>query len=62
MTKETEAARTLMKQGKKKQALLAMKKKKYQETLLSKAESQLENIQTMVNTMKTNKQNFEQFN
>lgn len=37
-----------MKQGQKQKALRALKKKKYQEQLLSKAETQLNNIQEMV--------------
>jgi len=49
--RETEIARELLKQGKKKQAVLALKKKKYQEGLLQKSEGQLENIQTMVDSI-----------
>jgi charged multivesicular body protein 6 len=48
INKENEAARQLLKEGKKKQALIALKKKKYQEQLLDKAEKQLSNIQEMV--------------
>lgn len=48
VARETEIAKELLKQSKKKQALLALKKKKYQEQLLSKAEAQLSNVSEMV--------------
>jgi len=48
LAKETEIARALLKEGKKKQALLALKKKKYQEQLLEKTEVQLSNVHEMV--------------
>jgi len=51
LEKETEVARTLMKQGKKDKALRALKKKKYQEQLLDKAEAQLTNIQEMIDSI-----------
>eukprot|EP00698_Gefionella_okellyi_P003923 TRINITY_DN1363_c0_g1_i1.p1 TRINITY_DN1363_c0_g1~~TRINITY_DN1363_c0_g1_i1.p1 ORF type:complete len:235 (+),score=84.52 TRINITY_DN1363_c0_g1_i1:52-705(+) len=46
--KELQAARDLSAQGKKRQALLALKKKKYQESLLDKTEGMLINLQQMV--------------
>ncbi|KAL9643411.1 hypothetical protein ABK040_010026 [Willaertia magna] len=46
--KETDIARQLVKDGKKDKALLALKKKKYQETLLDKTQKQLDNLQKMV--------------
>jgi len=51
VTKETEVARKLLKEGKKKQAVLALKKKKYQEQLLDKADTQLSNLQEMIDTV-----------
>lgn len=48
LTKEVEAIRLLTKQGKQKQALLALKKKKYQENLIEKTEPMLLNLQEMV--------------
>lgn len=44
-------AKELAKAGKKKQAILALKKKKMQEQMLSKAEASLENVQTMVDSV-----------
>jgi len=49
--RENEVARELLKQGKKKQAMLALKKRKYQEQLLEKSEQQLANIQDMVDSI-----------
>jgi len=46
--RETQIAKQLLKAGRKKQALLALKKKKYQETLFAKTDGQLSNIETMV--------------
>jgi len=51
LTKETDVAKSLLKQGKKKQALLALKKKKYQEVLLAKIETQLSNLQEMIDSI-----------
>jgi len=48
LAKEVEAIRLLTKQGKQKQALLALKKKKYQENLIEKTEPMLLNLQEMV--------------
>lgn len=50
IAKETEIAKKLLKEGKKKQAMLALKKKKYQEQLLAKSQAQLENLQEMAPT------------
>jgi len=49
--KETEIAKKLLKEGKKKQAVLALKKKKYQEQLLEKADTQLSNISEMIDSV-----------
>jgi charged multivesicular body protein 6 len=49
--RENEMARSLLKQGKKKQAVLALKKKKYQEQLLSKADAELENVQKLTDAI-----------
>lgn len=49
--RETEVARQLFKAGKRKQALLALKKKKYQEQLLEKSEALLANVQEMVDSI-----------
>jgi len=51
LTRETEIAKSLLLQGKKKQAMVALKKKKYQEQLLDKSEQQLLNIQEMVDSI-----------
>jgi len=51
LAKETSLARSLLKEGKKKLALLALKKKKYQEQLLQKTETQLTNIQQMIDSV-----------
>jgi hypothetical protein len=48
MAKETEVAKTLLSQGKKQQALLCLKKKKLQQSMLEKSQAQLENVSTMV--------------
>jgi charged multivesicular body protein 6 len=50
--RETEIARQLLQQAKKKQALLALKKKKYQEGLIEKTEGQLNNLEEMVEKFK----------
>ena len=46
--RETEMARQLMKEGKKQQALLALKKRKYQEGLLAQSQAQLANVKELV--------------
>lgn len=48
MAKETEVAKQLLSQGKKSQALICLKKKKLQESMLAKSQAQLENVSTMV--------------
>eukprot|EP01027_Heterolobosea_sp_BB2_P001660 GEZU01002483.1.p1 GENE.GEZU01002483.1~~GEZU01002483.1.p1 ORF type:complete len:215 (-),score=78.20 GEZU01002483.1:370-1014(-) len=49
--RETEIARVLLKEGKKEKAMLALKKKKYQQQLLDKTEGQLNNIQEMIDSI-----------
>eukprot|EP01117_Protostelium_nocturnum_P004951 TRINITY_DN1793_c0_g1_i1.p1 TRINITY_DN1793_c0_g1~~TRINITY_DN1793_c0_g1_i1.p1 ORF type:complete len:205 (-),score=87.29 TRINITY_DN1793_c0_g1_i1:855-1469(-) len=49
--RETEIARQLLSQGKKKEALLALKKKKYQTQLLNQTEAQLSNISQMIDSI-----------
>jgi charged multivesicular body protein 6 len=51
LARETEIARKLLKEGKKDKALRALKKKKYQEQLLSKTEAQMNNIQEMIDSI-----------
>jgi len=51
VARETEIARQLLKEGKKKQALLALKKKKYQEVLLTKSDNQLSTLQEMIDSV-----------
>jgi len=51
INKEMELARVLLKEGKKKQAILALKKKKYQEQLLTKSENQLSTLQEMIDSV-----------
>jgi len=48
--KEVEVAKQLIQVGKKRQALIALKRKKYQESLLGKTEGMLLNLQEMVVT------------
>ncbi len=48
VAREVEAAKKLLGDGKKPQALLALKKKKYQEGLIEKSEGQLTNLEQMV--------------
>jgi len=51
MAKETDVARELLKKGLKKRALLALQKKKYQTSLVDKADAQLLNIGQMCNSI-----------
>jgi len=51
VAREVEVCKTLMKNGQKKRALLALRKKKYQEQLMEKTDSQLFNIEEMVNSI-----------
>ena len=48
MDKETEMAKQLLAAGKKKQALICLKKKKLQMTYMERAQGQLDNVSTMV--------------
>lgn len=48
INKEVEAAKLALSQGNKKKALLALKKKKYQEQLLEKTDQQLVNLEELV--------------
>ena len=50
LDKEVQAARNALRQEDKKRALLALKKKKYQEQLLEKTEQQLLNLEELVRT------------
>lgn len=49
--KETEIARQMLAQGDKKRALLALRRKKYQESLLSKTDAQLDQLEKLVNSV-----------
>lgn len=46
--RETQLAKTLLAAGRKPQALLALRKKKYQQNLLEKSQAQLDNVQSLV--------------
>ena len=48
MAKETEVAKKLLAEGKKAGALICLKKKKLQQSMLDKSQAQLENVSTMV--------------
>jgi charged multivesicular body protein 6 len=49
--RETEAARELLARGDKKRALLALRRKKYQESLLAKTDAQLEQLQALASSV-----------
>eukprot|EP01063_Lacrimia_lanifica_P005454 TRINITY_DN13226_c0_g1_i1.p1 TRINITY_DN13226_c0_g1~~TRINITY_DN13226_c0_g1_i1.p1 ORF type:complete len:210 (+),score=110.04 TRINITY_DN13226_c0_g1_i1:51-680(+) len=49
IAKEVEVARQLVKDGRKDRALLVLRKKRYQEDMLKKADAQLTNIMQMIN-------------
>jgi charged multivesicular body protein 6 len=51
MDKETELARKLLKENKKEKAKLALRKKKYQEQLMQKTDTQLSNLQELLDTL-----------
>merc|ERR1712142_730118 len=51
LEKEREVAKTLLKQGKKDKALTLLKKKRYQENLLSKCDGQMDTIQQMIDNL-----------
>jgi charged multivesicular body protein 6 len=48
---ETQAAKDLLRQGDKKRALIALRRKKYQESLLTKTDDQLFQLEKLVNTV-----------
>ena len=50
-TRETEIARALLQQGDKKRALLALRRKKYQETLLAQTNAQLEQLEKLTGSV-----------
>ncbi|KAJ2897802.1 Charged multivesicular body protein 6 [Zalerion maritima] len=50
-TRETEIAKELLSQGDKTRALLALRRKKYQETLLQKTDAQLEQLEKLVSSV-----------
>ncbi|KAI9479624.1 Snf7 family [Zychaea mexicana] len=51
LEKEVQVARTALSQGNKKKALLALKKKKYQEQLLEKTDQQLVNLEELTQSI-----------
>ncbi|BFZ17258.1 hypothetical protein BsWGS_20297 [Bradybaena similaris] len=51
LERDREVARTLLKNGKKDKAKLMLRKKKFQESLLIKTDSQLENIERLVHDL-----------
>ncbi|CAM1154528.1 CHMP6 (predicted) [Pycnogonum litorale] len=51
LEKEKEVARKLLKDGKKDRALMLLKKKRFQEQLLTKTDNQLDNLETMVHDL-----------
>lgn len=51
MAKEKDIARALLRDGKRSKAVLALKKKRYQEQLLDRSIDQLNNIQEMIDTI-----------
>jgi charged multivesicular body protein 6 len=50
-TRETEIAKACLKQGEKAKALLALRRKKYQESLLSKTDAQLEQLEKLTSSV-----------
>lgn len=50
-TRETEIAKECLVKGDKQKALLALRRKKYQESLLSKTDSQLEQLEKLTNSV-----------
>jgi charged multivesicular body protein 6 len=61
MNRETEIAKELYRKGEKKLAILALKKKKYQESMLSNTYNQLENIEKMISSIHEAEQNAKVF-
>ena len=51
LDKDRELAKRLLKEGKKERAKLLLRKKKYHESLLSKTDGQLNNLETLVNDL-----------
>uniref|UniRef100_A0A2C9LVN4 Charged multivesicular body protein 6 n=1 Tax=Biomphalaria glabrata TaxID=6526 RepID=A0A2C9LVN4_BIOGL len=51
LERDRDVARALLKDGKKDKAKLMLRKKKFQETLLSKTDTQLDNIEKMVHDL-----------
>jgi charged multivesicular body protein 6 len=51
LERETAVAKDLVKQGKKKQAMTVLKKKKFQEQLLARSEAQLQTVQEMIDSV-----------
>ena len=51
LEKDRELAKRLLKEGKKDRAKLLLRKKKYQETLLSRTDGQLDNLDTLVHDL-----------
>ncbi|UNI19787.1 Vacuolar protein sorting-associated protein 20 [Purpureocillium takamizusanense] len=49
--KETDVARQMLARGDKKRALLALRRKKYQETLLAKTDAQLEQLERLTSSV-----------
>jgi charged multivesicular body protein 6 len=49
--KETEIARQMLAQGDKKKALLALRRKKYQESLLAKTDAQLDQLEKLTSSV-----------
>ena len=49
--KETDIARQMLARGDKKRALLALRRKKYQETLLAKTDAQLEQLEKLTSNV-----------
>lgn len=49
--RETDAARQMLARGDKKRALLALRRKKYQETLLAKTDAQLEQLERLTSSV-----------
>lgn len=50
-TRETEIAKACLSQGDKAKALLALRRKKYQESLLSKTDAQLEQLEKLTSSV-----------
>jgi charged multivesicular body protein 6 len=51
LEKEKELARELLKQGKKEQAKLLLKKKRFAESMLVKTDAQMDNLEQMVHSL-----------